>query len=213
MSLAAAIGVPVAALENVQLSWPNFQDPPSPESFSAQQIEREAVVDRLDVRAALVEYAAVEQALRLEIAKQYPDFNIGPGYQLEERDNFFTIGFSTVLPVFNRNQGPIAEARSCTQESRSGFSSGSGTGDCTKRSCPRGLSLSFCRTRPGKKRVGGSPDAATAMQRRAVALGESDQPSLNGILLEGSAAALLELDALSRVQSALGALINGYLET
>jgi hypothetical protein len=44
------------------------------------------------------------------------------------------------------------------------------------------------------------------MQRRSVEQGESDQLGLNGIVLEGSSAALFELDALSRVQSALGAL-------
>jgi outer membrane protein TolC len=120
-SLAAAIGVSVAAIESVRLSWPDFQNPPAPESFSLQQIRREAVVDRLDVRAALVQYAAAEQALRLEIARQYPDFVIGPGYQFEERNSFFTLGLSTVLPVFNRSQGPIAEAEATRKKAAADF--------------------------------------------------------------------------------------------
>jgi outer membrane protein TolC len=35
------------------------------------------------VLAALADYAASEAALRLEIAKQYPDIHLNPGYQLD----------------------------------------------------------------------------------------------------------------------------------
>jgi outer membrane protein TolC len=62
------------------------------------------------VRQALAQYSAAESALQLEIARQKPDFNIGPGYTLEERDSFFSPVFSVTLPIFNHNQGPIAEA-------------------------------------------------------------------------------------------------------
>ncbi len=86
--------------------------PPAPESLSAVQVQRDAVLNRLDIRRSLAQYAAAEAAVHSEIAKQYPNFNIGPGYTYEERNSFFTVGFSTSLPVFNRNQGPIAEAES-----------------------------------------------------------------------------------------------------
>ena len=206
VSLAAAIGVPVAALENVQLSWPSFQDPPSPESFSPQQIQRQAVVDRLDVRAALIQYAAAEQALRLQIARQYPDFTIGPGYQLEEGNNFFTIGFSTVLPVFNRNQGPIAEAEAARKKAAADFLAVQAQGIAQSEAALVAYRSPFAELDQAKNALVGLQTQRAAMQRRSVALGESDQLALNGILLEGSSAALLELDALSRVQAALGAL-------
>ena len=206
VSLAAAIGVPAAKLENVQLSWSNFQDPPPPESLSPQQIQREAVVDRLDVRAALVQYAAADQALRLEIAKQYPDFNIGPGYQLEEHNNFFTVGFSTVLPVFNRNQGPIAEAEAARKKAAADFLAVQAQGIAQSEGALAAYRSPFAELDQTKNALVALQTERAAMQRRAVALGESDLLGLNGILLEGSSAALLELDALSRVQSALGAL-------
>ena len=78
-------------------------------------------MNRLDIRRSLAQYAAAEVNLRPEIAKQYPNFNIGPGYAFEERHSFFTVGFSTSLPVFNRNQEPIAEAEARRKEAVAAF--------------------------------------------------------------------------------------------
>ena len=120
-ALSAAIGVPVQALDGARLSWPGMNAPPIAESLPREAIQRDAVLNRLDVRRSLAQYAAAEAALQLEIAKQYPDFNIGPGYTYEERNSFFTVGFSTTLPIFNRNQGPIAEAEGRRQEAAAAF--------------------------------------------------------------------------------------------
>ena len=205
-SLAAAVGVPVAALENTQLSWPEFRNPPTPETFSLPRIQHEAVVDRLDVRAALIRYAAAEQALRLEIARQYPDFIIGPGYQLEEHNNFFTIGFSTILPVFNRNQGPIAEAEAAREKAAAEFLAVQAQGIAESEAALAAYRSPFTELDQAKSGLIALQTDRAGTQRRSVALGESDQLDLNGILLESSSAALLELDALSRVQGAFGAL-------
>jgi cobalt-zinc-cadmium efflux system outer membrane protein len=205
-SLASALGVPLAALENVQFSWPDFQNPPAPDSFSPSQVQREAVVDRLDIRAALLQYAAAEQALKLEIARQYPDFSIGPGYQLEESNNFFTIVFSTVLPVFNRNHGPIAEAEAARKKAAADFLAVQAQGIAQTDAAFAGYRSPFAELQQARTTLVALQTERATMQRRAVALGESDQLTLSGILLEGSAAALAELDALSRVQTALGSL-------
>jgi outer membrane protein TolC len=68
------------------------------------------LVGRPDILAGLSDYAASQAALQLEIAKQYPDLRLSPGYQLDDGENKWTIGVSVELPIFNRNQGPIAEA-------------------------------------------------------------------------------------------------------
>jgi outer membrane protein, heavy metal efflux system len=120
-ALAAAIGIPVAGLRGAQFSWPGMDNPPSAESLSSEQVQRDAVLNRLDIRRALAQYAASEAGLQLEIAKQYPDINIGPGYTYEETHSFFTLGASTTFPLFNRNQGPIAEAEAHRQESAAAF--------------------------------------------------------------------------------------------
>src|SRR5262249_22145519 len=115
------IGIPVSGIESVQLSWSGFDQPPAAQTLSLGLVQREAVLNRLDVRRALAEYAAADAALRLEIAKQYPDFEIGPGYQLEERNSFFTVGLVVTLPIRNRNQGPIAEAEARRKEAGARF--------------------------------------------------------------------------------------------
>ena len=205
-ALAAAIGIPLAALERVQLSWPDFENPPPPESVSTAQIQREAVVDRLDVRAALAQYAAAEQVLRLEIARQYPDVDIGPGFQYEESNSFFTLGFSRVLPIFNRNQGPIAEAEAARKKAAADFLAVQAQGIAQSEAALAAYRSPFEELGQAKNVLVTLQTERGATQRRSVALGESDNLELNGILQEGSAAALAELDALSRVQSAFGAL-------
>src|SRR5580704_8252529 len=108
-ALAASIGIPVAGLRGFEFSWADLDSPPGAESLSPEEIQRDAVLNRLDVRRSLAQYAAAEADLQLEISKQYPDLQIGTGYTYEETNNFFTLGLSTILPLFNRNQGPIAE--------------------------------------------------------------------------------------------------------
>jgi outer membrane protein TolC len=120
-ALAAAIGIPVAGLRKAQFSWPGMDNPPSTESLSPEEVQRHAVLNRLDIRRALAQYAAAEAGLQLEIAKQYPDINIGPGYTYEETHSFFTFGLSTIVPLFNRNQGPIAEAEARRKEAAAAF--------------------------------------------------------------------------------------------
>jgi len=59
----------------------------------------------------LAEYAAADEGLKLEIARQYPDINLGGGYSWEVGENIFQLLPVITLPLMNQNQGPIAEAR------------------------------------------------------------------------------------------------------
>src|SRR5258708_12030557 len=80
------------------------------QALSPIEIQRLALLNRIDLRRQLAQYAVVDEALKLEIAKQYPDINIAGGYSWEGGENILDLGPSAVLPVFNQNQGPIAEA-------------------------------------------------------------------------------------------------------
>lgn len=65
-----------------------------------------------ELLAAIDHYDTTEQALRLEIAKQYPDLHIGPGYENEDGQSRITLGLGLIpLPFFNANARGIAEAR------------------------------------------------------------------------------------------------------
>ncbi len=109
-ALAAAIGIPESGLTGKALIWPKVDQPPSPASLPPQNMRAAAVRNRLDVQRALEEYRAAQSALQLQVALQYPNIDLGPGYNYEEGANFIALSLSTVLPLRNHNEGPIAEA-------------------------------------------------------------------------------------------------------
>jgi len=205
-ALAGSIGVPSQALAGMHISWPSMDHPPGPEMLSPALIQRDAVLNRLDLRRALAQYASSEDDLRAEIARQYPDFNIGPGYQYEERNSFFTVVFSSTLPLFNRNQGPIAEAEARRKEAAANFVSIQALGIAQSESALELYRAASAQLREARQSLLTLQTQREDVERRAVELGQSDQLTLNGILLERTAAAGLELDALAQLQAALGAL-------
>jgi outer membrane protein, heavy metal efflux system len=115
-ALAAALGLPVTALDGAKFSWPGLDDPPRHASLSPEKVQHLALINRIDLRRKLAEYAAADEALKLEIARQYPNLVFPAGYSWDAGDNFFRLGPSIVLPVFNQNQGPIAEASARRRE-------------------------------------------------------------------------------------------------
>jgi len=117
--LAEAIGVSATALEGAELSF-EFAER-SADGFTSAGARRLALRGRSDILSALGEYAAAEAELRLQIAKQYPDVHLSPGYQYDQGDNKWTLGLVLELPVFNQNQGPIAEARARRDETAARF--------------------------------------------------------------------------------------------
>jgi outer membrane protein TolC len=205
-ALAASIGIPVARLQGLDFSWADLDSPPSPRSLSPEDIQREAVLNRLDVRRSLAQYAAAEADLQLEIAKQYPDVQIGPGYTYEEKNNFFTLGLSTTLPIFNRNQGPIAEAEARRKEAAAAFLEKQA--QVIARS-ERALALYVAAVKElaeADQSLRKLQDAHLQMMQHAVQLGEEDRLALNGVQIESSVVTRARLDALTRAQSALGEL-------
>lgn len=81
-----------------------------PATLPGQELRRAALLNRLDIRAAIARYAVAESRLKLQIARQYPDIVLSPGYTYDQGDNLWSLGLSTLLQLFNRNEGPIAEA-------------------------------------------------------------------------------------------------------
>ncbi len=81
------------------------------ESKNLQEI---ALLNRLDIRRSLAKYAAAESKIKLEVAKQIPDISLSPGFAFEFGDKIWSLGFSTLLNLLNKNtninQLLIAEA-------------------------------------------------------------------------------------------------------
>ncbi len=109
-ALAEAIGVPVAALEGRKFAWDGLDDPPEVDASLLQAWRADALLARADVHSAVVDYGSAEQSLRLEVAKQYPDWQIGPSYTWDHGVHRPEMFFYFTLPVMNRNRGAIGEA-------------------------------------------------------------------------------------------------------
>jgi cobalt-zinc-cadmium efflux system outer membrane protein len=108
--VAEVLGVPLAALEGVKSD--DLLAVPGPVLAPADlaAARRQSLQSRADVLGALAHYEASQAALQLEVAKQYPDFHLGPGYQYDLGENKWSLAVALELPLFNRNQGPIGEA-------------------------------------------------------------------------------------------------------
>jgi outer membrane protein TolC len=206
-ALAAAVGIPLAGLEGAQFVWADMDTPPGPESPFPQEIQRDAVLNRLDVRRSLAQYAAAEADLQLEIAKQYPDINIGPGYTYEERNSFFTVGLSSVIPLFNRNQGPIAEAEARRKEAAAAFLQ---TQAQVIAKSERALAVytAALRELAEAQSLYQLQENQLQIVQQAIRAGADNRLSLDGVQIQLSVLARARLDALGRAQRALGDLEN-----
>jgi cobalt-zinc-cadmium efflux system outer membrane protein len=202
-ALAAAIGIPVAGLQDAQFVWPDLDMPPSPESLFPAEIHRDAVLNRMDVRRSLAQYAAAESDLQLEIAKQYPDINIGPGYTYEERNSFFTVGLSSAIPLFNRNQGPIAEAEARRKETAAAFLQIQA--QVVARS-ERALAVytAALRELAEAQTLYQLQEAQLQIVQQGIRAGADNRLSLDGVQILLSVLDRARLDALGRAQRALG---------
>ncbi len=206
-ALAAAIGLPTAGLGQIQFSWPAFDQLPDPASLAPGKIQEEAVLNRLDIRRALAEYSASEAKLRLEIARQYPGFDLGPDYAFEEGAHLFSVAAGLTLPVFNRNQGPIGEALARRQEMAARFLSVQASGIAASEQALAKYTAALNELAEARRLVQQSAVQEQATEKSLEA-GQSDRVALNGVRLQTAVTAVAQLDALYRAQQALGDLEN-----
>lgn len=116
--LASAVGLTPAALADLSLNLPTTDFPPMPD---ARAMLAQALQQRADLQAALAEYAVSEARLRLEVAKQYPDLSLTPGYSWDAQSVTWSLGMGLMLPIFSHNQPAIAEAEADRQLARTRF--------------------------------------------------------------------------------------------
>lgn len=109
-NLANYLGLPLGKVEAMQLSPSSGSTLPDDTVQALANTQNAALLNRLDIRIALERYAAAEAKLKLEIAKQYPDMVLSPGYAYEFGDRIWSLGLSGLLTLLNKNKIAIAEA-------------------------------------------------------------------------------------------------------
>lgn len=80
------------------------------DDLSDEALTERLLAGRLELRAKEAEYERTERELKLAVLRQYPRLRLGPGFSHEgEDENYLGVGASIELPLFDRNQGEIAE--------------------------------------------------------------------------------------------------------
>ena len=201
--LASALGLPLRALDDVPLSFAGLDQ--FPPDLTAPEVRREAILNRADVRGALAEYAASQSALQLEIAKQYPDLHLNPGYELDQTDNKWSLGVTLELPVLNHNQGPVAEAKAKRQEAATHFLTVQTTTIAEIDSALAGYHAALQKSATAAALLDNLQKQLDSAHAQAQA-GETEPLTLANAEAEYAAGMQNQLDAVVKAQTALGQL-------
>ena len=201
--VAAALGLPVSALAGVTL--PSAPVGPALSSEALAAASRESLQSRADVRAALAHYEATQAALALETAKQQPDLHLGPGYQWDQGLNKWSLALTFELPIFQRNEGPIAEAVAHRAEAAAQFTSVQ-TQVVSAVDLAVAAQTSAVQQSEHAARYLMEIKRQTESARRRLELGASDQLEYQSALVDVSTAELASVDAANALALAAGQL-------
>jgi len=204
--LAQALGVGEAALNGEHLES-DFSIGGLDELTSAKA-RLVALKSRADILAALADYAAAEADLRLQVAKQWPDLHLGPGYAWNSGnagDNQWSLGLTLELPILDQNQGPIAEA-----EARRKLAAAKFLELQSQVAAAIDRAVAGFRVAQEQLQTGNAVVAAEQRQQQSAEAqfqaGAGDQLELLAAQLELSNAQLAQLDNEAKLQAAHGAL-------
>ncbi len=203
--LAEALGVSTTALDGIKFGVSDATEL----NLAATEISTEArhlaLVSRADILSALAEYAAAESDLRLEIAKQYPDVHLNPGYQFDQGDNKWSLGLTFDLPLLNQNQGAIAEAVARRKLAAAKFVA-------LQAQVIGEIDRAVASWHVAKSQLNAANELLLAQQQQAksvsaqVQVGAAEELDLLSAQLDFTNAELVQLDSEMKLQTALAAL-------
>jgi outer membrane protein TolC len=163
-----------------------------------------ALTGRADVLAALHEYAAAESALRLEVARQYPDLHLGPAFGWDQGARTWALAASAELSLLNRHHGEIGEAAARRDEAAARFTA-------VQAAIISAFDLARTQLMGAQQKlevadaIVRAEEAQVTTAEKQFNAGEIDRLALRSAELEREAAALARVDAAIDVQRALGA--------
>ncbi|MCX6857142.1 MAG: TolC family protein [Verrucomicrobia bacterium] len=204
--LASAIGVPLPALQKITLDFAAFRRLPDPDNS-----RRRALTQRADLMALLAEYAASESALKLELAKQYPDVNIGPGYDYNSGQNRWQLGLNLPIPL-HQNRGPIAQAEAKRSTAEKKFLAQQATIQGELDIALAGYNASRAKATTAATLAQEAADASSTT-KRMVEAGQVSALELTRRQIETSTANVALLAARIEAQTAAGALEDAMQAT
>ena len=174
--LADAIGLPASEIAR-RPAGDDCLPAAARESEPLADLQTRAITSRLDLRAKLAEYRAVDATFRTEVKRRMPDLNLGPGYTYDQGDRRLTFTLSAELPIFSHNDAAIARAaadrdRVIAEVDQLQWSVRSGVERAVDQ-------LALGRQQfADSQRVAGEAQDLLARDRQRLASGELDQPTV-----------------------------------
>lgn len=147
-----------------------------------------------ELSAVRAEYASSEEALRLEVRKQYPDLTIGPGYGSDQGDNRVLLGVSLPIPLWNRNQQGVAKASAAREVARGRF-------ETRYEQLASKLAVAMTRLESGRSQ-------RELIESRVVPLADEQEADLERIAALGRVEPLLLLESLKTQHAAKNRLVE-----
>jgi len=204
--LAEALGLAEAALDGVHLNF-DFSLAGA-KALTSADARRVALRSRADILASLADYAAAEADLRLQVARQFPDLHLGPGYAWNSGnagDSQWSLGLTLELPILDQNQGPIAEAEARRKLAAAKFIElqSQAIGEIDR-------AVAGWRAAVEQLKTGSALLAAEQRQQKSaqaqLEAGAADRLDLLSAQLEFASASLAQVDNEAQLQQALGQL-------
>ncbi|MDQ7017028.1 MAG: TolC family protein [Gammaproteobacteria bacterium] len=110
IQLASALGLYPEALHQIQFDFSELNQ--SLTKSDLKQLRQRALSNHAQLLLRLADYRSSEANLQLAIAQQYPDIQLGPGYEYDQGSNKWSLGLGITLPFFHNQEPQIAAAES-----------------------------------------------------------------------------------------------------
>ncbi len=103
-----------------------IEKPANPLVYAPAQIDRTGLGDALwrrrpELLAAFKAHEGAERELQIACRKQFPGLKLGPSFERDGSQNLLGFNAALEIPIFNRNQGEIAEKTAARDEARKLF--------------------------------------------------------------------------------------------
>lgn len=200
--IARRMGLPSSVIVDGQIDAA-LTEPVRIDPSFASGIVATALLDRIELRQMLAEYAGAEASLRLAVAQQVPDIGLGPVVRWAVDSQRWSLG--TGLSPLSRQRGPIAEATARREETAARFYAQQAA-VVADAEAALGMYQAALAEYDLATQLLGSVEVRVADVQTLFDLRDIDAVALTGSRLEVVLARRAQLDARARVHRALGAL-------
>lgn len=121
LALNKGLGLPPSTIVTLESSGKPL-DVPLVDAVQPSDLDERLLSSRLDLKAREAAYQVSEDELRLATARQFLKLRAGPLYSHDgSSENFAGVSASVEIPIFDRNQGEIAEKTAARDRARAEY--------------------------------------------------------------------------------------------